>query len=55
MIQFIQDNRMRLTDLFFQWDKDSSGDISKEEFFRGLIESGLKMDAVCLFLSLFVY
>lgn len=44
LVQFIQDNRMRLTDLFFQWDKDKSGDISKEEFLRGLLETGLKMD-----------
>lgn len=46
LVQFIQDNRMRLTDLFFQWDKDKSGDISKEEFLRGLLETGLKMDKV---------
>ena len=43
LIQFIQDNRLRLKDLFSQFDKDHSGDISKEEFKTGLKETGIEM------------
>eukprot|EP00794_Sanderia_malayensis_P005720 gene5720-6420_t len=43
LIQFIQDNRLRLKDLFFQFDKDQSGDISRDEFKTGLKETGITM------------
>ncbi len=46
LIQFIQDNRLRLKDLFFQFDKDQSGDISREEFKVGLKETGIEMSEV---------
>ena len=50
LIQFIQDNRLRLKDLFFQFDKDHSGDISKEEFKTGLKETGIEMSNVSGFM-----
>jgi len=43
LVQFIQDNRMRVKELFFQFDKDQSGDITKDEFKAGLKECGIKM------------
>ena len=46
LVQFIQDNRLRLKDLFFQFDKDHSGDISREEFKAGLKETGIQMNEV---------
>lgn len=46
LVQFIQDNRMRLKDLFFQFDKDHSGDITREEFKAGLKETGIQMSEV---------
>jgi len=47
LIQFIQDNRMRLTDMFFRFDKDRNDKITKHEFVKGLLQSGLTMDKVC--------
>ncbi len=46
LIQFIQHNRLRLKDLFFQFDKDQSGDISRDEFKAGLKETGMIMSEV---------
>ena len=46
LVQFIQDNRMRMKELFFQFDKDQSGDITRDEFKTGLKECGIKMDEV---------
>ena len=46
LVQFIQDNRMRVKELFFQFDKDQSGDITKDEFKAGLKECGIKMSEV---------
>ncbi|CAB3990411.1 leucine-rich repeat-containing 74A-like [Paramuricea clavata] len=43
LLDFIKVNRLRLVDWFFQFDKDHSGDISREEFKTGLKETGLKM------------
>ena len=37
---------MRMKELFFQFDKDHSGDISRDEFKTGLKECGIKMDEV---------
>eukprot|EP00111_Clytia_hemisphaerica_P010675 TCONS_00031185-protein len=44
LVQFIQDNRMRLTDIFFRLDKDRNDKITKGEFVKGLMNAGLKMD-----------
>ena len=49
LVQFIQDNRLRLSDLFHRWDKDKSGDISREEFINGLKSAGIKMEPVSKF------
>ena len=46
LVQFIKDNRMRLTDIFFRFDKDRNDKISKVEFVKGLMNAGLKMDKV---------
>jgi hypothetical protein len=46
LLDFIKVNRLRLVDWFFQFDKDHSGDISREEFKTGLKETGLKMTQV---------
>ena len=46
LVQFIQDNRMRVKELFFQFDKDQSGDITRDEFKTGLKECGIKMSEV---------
>ncbi|XP_028408840.1 leucine-rich repeat-containing protein 74A-like isoform X2 [Dendronephthya gigantea] len=43
LLDFIKVNRLRLVDWFFRFDKDRSGDISREEFKVGLKEIGLKM------------
>ena len=43
LLDFIKVNRLRLVDWFFRFDKDHSGDISREEFKIGLKETGLKM------------
>ena len=40
---------MRLKDLFFQFDKDHSGDISRDEFKAGLKETGIQMSEVADF------
>ncbi|KAI8511565.1 hypothetical protein Bbelb_106650 [Branchiostoma belcheri] len=41
---FVQENRLRMIDMFRQFDKDQSGDISAEEFKAGLKELGLVVD-----------
>ncbi|XP_035676401.1 leucine-rich repeat-containing protein 74A-like [Branchiostoma floridae] len=41
---FVQENRMRMIDMFRQFDKDQSGDITAEEFKAGLKELGLAVD-----------
>ena len=46
LLDFIKVNRLRLVDWFFRFDKDHSGDISREEFKIGLKETGLKMTQV---------
>ena len=46
LVQFIKDNRMRLTDIFFRFDKDRNDKISKVELVKGLMNAGLKMDKV---------
>ena len=46
LLDFIKVNRLRLVDWFFRFDKDHSGDISREEFKVGLKETGLKMTQV---------
>ncbi|XP_031572128.1 leucine-rich repeat-containing protein 74A-like [Actinia tenebrosa] len=43
LLDFVQDNRLRLIDWFNQFDKDQSGGISREEFRKGLKETGLVM------------
>ena len=48
LVQFVKDNQMRLTDLFFQFDKDRNDKISKVELVKGLMNAGLKMDKVIL-------
>ena len=50
LLDFIKVNRLRLVDWFFQFDKDHSGDISREEFKTGLKETGLKMTPVGYYL-----
>ena len=37
---------MRMKELFFQFDKDHSGDITRDEFKTGLKECGIKMGEV---------
>ena len=46
LLDFIKVNRLRLVDWFFRFDKDRSGDISRDEFKAGLKEIGLKMTQV---------
>jgi hypothetical protein len=46
LLSFVQDNRLRLIDWFNQFDKDQSGGISREEFRKGLKETGLVMTTV---------
>lgn len=46
LLNFIQDNRLRLVDWFNQFDKDHSGGISRDEFKTGLRETGLVMTQV---------
>ena len=46
LVQFIKDNRMRLTDVFFRFDKDRNDQITKSELIKGLMSSGLKMNKV---------
>ena len=46
LIDFLNDNSLRLKDMFFRLDKDRSGDISREEFKLGLKEMGILMDSV---------
>ena len=46
LVQFIQDQRMRLKEFFFQFDKDHSGDITRSEFKTGLKETGIQMTDV---------
>ena len=46
LLNFIQDNRLRLVDWFNQFDKDHSGGISRDEFKIGLRETGLVMTQV---------
>ncbi|XP_078676656.1 uncharacterized protein LOC144913685 [Branchiostoma floridae x Branchiostoma belcheri] len=41
---FVQENRLRMIDMFRQFDKDQSGDISADEFKAGLKELGLAVD-----------
>ena len=48
LLDFIKVNRLRLVDWFFRFDKDHSGDISREEFKTGLKETGLKLTQVRL-------
>ena len=48
LVQFVKDNQMRLTDLFFRFDKDRNDKISKVELVKGLMNAGLKMDKVIL-------
>lgn len=43
LLNFVQDNRLRLVDWFNQFDKDHSGGISRDEFKTGLRETGLVM------------
>ncbi|XP_001628105.2 leucine-rich repeat-containing protein 74A [Nematostella vectensis] len=43
LLNFISENRLRLIDWFNQFDKDHSGGISREEFSKGLKETGLVM------------
>ena len=50
LLDFIKVNRLRLVDWFFRFDKDHSGDISREEFKTGLKETGLKMTQVQMFI-----
>ena len=50
LLDFIQENRLRLVDWFFQFDKDHSGDISREEFKVGLKETGLDLTSVSVWL-----
>ena len=45
-MEFLQDNSLRLKDMFFRLDKDHSGDITREEFKYGLKEMGIQMDLV---------
>ncbi|XP_065070802.1 leucine-rich repeat-containing protein 74A-like [Rhopilema esculentum] len=44
LMEFLQDNSLRLKDMFFRLDKDHSGDITREEFKHGLKEMGIQMD-----------
>lgn len=46
LLNFVQDNRLRLVDWFNQFDKDHSGGISRDEFKTGLRETGLVMTQV---------
>ena len=45
---------MRLKDLFFQFDKDHSGDITRDEFKAGLKETGIQMSEVLILILIAV-
>ncbi len=47
-MEFLEENALRLKDMFHQFDKDRSGDISRQEFKLGLKEMGILMDSVSL-------
>lgn len=51
LMDFIEENKLRLIDWFHQFDKDRSGGISRDEFKKGLKETGLVMTQVSMCFS----
>jgi hypothetical protein len=48
IMKFIEQNKYRLIDLFFKFDKDRSGEVTCKEFKHGVKESNLGMSDVRL-------
>ena len=48
LMEFLQENSLRLKEMFSRLDKDKSGDITRTEFKSGLKEMGILMDSVRL-------